>query len=152
MVCLFCLNTIQAQTIPKMSIDALNKMLDTVSVPIVVNFWATWCGPCVREIPWFEKGVAAFKNKQVKLLLVSVDFPDEFPNGIRDFMKRKSVKSDVIWLNESDAAVFGPKIDKGFDGSIPVTLMINNKSKYRQFYKQQLTEPQLELALRKLTD
>lgn len=141
-----------AQSIQKVKIDQLLKMIDTSSMPIVVNFWATWCGPCIREIPWFEKNVALFAVKKIKLLLVSIDFADEYPKGITDLAKKNGYRSQILWLNESEADAFCQKIDKSWEGSIPVTLMVNNQKKYKQFYNQQLPEQKLLLALQKLVE
>lgn len=144
--------TLQAQAIPKMKIAELVKMIDTSSAPLVVNFWASWCGPCVREIPWFEKQVTAFKAKGVKMVLVSLDFADDYPKTIAAFAKKNGYKSPIIWLDETNADVFCSAIDKSWDGAIPVTLMVNNKKKYRQFFNHQLPEERLVIELRKLTE
>jgi thiol-disulfide isomerase/thioredoxin len=140
-----------AQPIKKMKMDQLLKMIDTVKTPLVVNFWATWCGPCIREIPWFEKTMKEFADKKVKLILVSIDYPGDYA-GIAAFAKKQGFTSEIIWLNETDADVFCPKIDKTWQNTIPVTLMVNNKSKYRQFYNQQLPEPKLLQELQKLVE
>src|SRR5690606_6809447 len=42
----------------------------------VINFWATWCKPCIKELPAFEKIASEYADKKVKVLLVSLDFPD----------------------------------------------------------------------------
>lgn len=139
-----------AQQIQKIKINELMKMIDTSSTPLVINFWASWCGPCVREIPWFEKNVAA-SDKKVKLVLVSIDFPDDYPKTIAAFVKKNGYHSEIFWLNETNADVFCPKIDKSWDGAIPVTLMVNNKTRYRQFFGHQLPEERFILELRKLT-
>jgi thiol-disulfide isomerase/thioredoxin len=143
------LQSLQAQEIRKLKIDQLMKMIDTASTPLVINFFATWCGPCIREIPWFEKHIAA-SNKKVKLLLVSIDFADDYPRAITMFIKKQAFKSQVVWLNETDADIFCPPVDKSWDGAIPVTLMVNNSKKYRQFYGQQLPEEKFKLELAKL--
>ena len=135
-----------AQNIRKVNIDELVHMIDTSSVPLVVNFWATWCGPCIREIPWFEKTVAAYGNK-VKLLLVSIDFGEDYPVSIREFVKKQGYQSQVVWLNETNADIFCPRIDKSWDGAIPVTLMVNNRARYRRFFGQQLPEEKFKVEL-----
>jgi thiol-disulfide isomerase/thioredoxin len=142
----------QAQPIRKMKMNELLKMIDTVKTPLVVNFWATWCGPCIREIPWFEKTMKQFADKKIKLILVSIDYPDEYPANIAAFAKKNGYSAEIIWLNETDADVFCPKVDKTWQGTIPVTLMVNNKSKYRQFYNQQLPEQKLLQELQKLVE
>jgi thiol-disulfide isomerase/thioredoxin len=143
------LQSLQAQEIRKLKIDQLMKMIDTASTPLVINFFATWCGPCIREIPWFEKHIAA-SDKKVKMLLVSIDFADDYPKAIATFIKKQAFKSQVVWLNETDADIFCPHVDKSWDGAIPVTLMVNNSKKYRQFYGQQLPEEKFKLELAKL--
>jgi thiol-disulfide isomerase/thioredoxin len=147
-----CLQSAWAQSIQRVKITDVVKMADTSKVPLVINFWASWCAPCVKEIPWFEKSVAAFKDQQVKLILVSLDFAEDFPKGIQNFAKKNGYTSSIVWLDESNADYFCPLIDRSWDGAIPVTLMVNNKKGYRQFFGQQLPEERLMLELRKLVE
>lgn len=142
--------TIQAQEIKKVKIDDLVKIIDTSSVPLVINFWASWCAPCIKEIPWFEKSVADFKDQKVKLILVSLDFAEDYPKGIADFAKKNNYRSTIVWLDETNADEFCPKIDEKWDGAIPVTLMVNKQRQYRQFFAQQLPEQRLVQELQKL--
>lgn len=142
--------TTQSQEIKSVKINDLVKIIDTSSVPLVVNFWASWCAPCIKEIPWFEKSVAAFKDQKVQLILVSLDFADDYPKGIASFAKKNNYQSKILWLNETNADEFCPKIDEKWDGAIPVTLMVNKKRQYRQFYAQQLPEQKFVQELQKL--
>jgi thiol-disulfide isomerase/thioredoxin len=141
-----------SQTIPKLTMDDVLKMADTSSVPLVINFWATWCHPCIDELPWFEKNVAAYQHKHVKLLLVSLDIKDDYPDNIAKFAKAHGYTSPIVWLNETDVNAFCPKLDAAWKGTIPVTLMINNHKHYKQFFNQQLPEPRLKLELEKLLE
>ncbi len=140
------------QSIPKLKIDELVKMIDTSTQPLIVNFWATWCKPCTHEIPWFEKTVAEYKDKNVKLVLVSLDFKEDYPAKLKQFVTKQNYQSQVVWLNETNADVFCPKIDSSWGGSIPVTLMVNNKKNYRQFFEFQIKEERLKQEVDKLVE
>jgi thiol-disulfide isomerase/thioredoxin len=150
LVVLCARQTVSAQQIKKIKIAELVKMIDTSSTPLIVSFWASWCAPCIKEIPWFEKNVAA-SDKKVRLVLVSIDFADDYPKTIADFVKKNGYRSEILWLNETNADEFCPKIDKSWDGAIPATVMVNNKNHYRQFFGQQLPEERFKLELAKLT-
>ena len=141
-----------SQQIKKVKIGDVLKMIDTSSSPLVINFWASWCKPCVHEIPWFEKNIIPLESKGVKLILVSLDLKEDYPKAIAAFAKKENYQSIIIWLDETNPDMFCPKIDRSWDGAIPVTLMVNNKKKYKQFFAQQLPEPRLKSELQKLIE
>lgn len=142
-----CLN---AQGIRQVKLAELQALIDTCSQPLVLNFWATWCGPCVHEIPWFEKSVARFTDKNIRLVLVSLDVPAAYPGVVASFVKKNKYRSEVLWLDEAYAEEFCPRIDPSWQGTIPVTLMVNHANGYRRFYNQQLPEARLVQELEKL--
>jgi thiol-disulfide isomerase/thioredoxin len=146
---LFSIN-MHAQNIKSIKIADVKKYIDTVTHPVIINFWASWCKPCINEIPWFEKAVATHKNAYVELVLISVDFKEDYPKVLQQFVNKNKYTSTIWWLNETDANYFCSVIDKSWTGTIPVTLMVNNATKYKQFYNQQIPEPQLGIALQKL--
>jgi len=135
-----------AQEIKKMKIAELETYIRQSDHPLVVNFWATFCVPCVKEIPIFQEVVAKYKT--VELLLVSLDLPAYYPAKISSFAKEKKFTATIIWLNETNADYFCPRIDKKWSGAIPSTLFINNKTKYRRFFERELKEAEVEENVR----
>jgi thiol-disulfide isomerase/thioredoxin len=130
-----------AQEIKKIKITDLEKTIQESKSPLIVNFWATYCQPCIEEIPYFE--VLAKKNG-ISLLLVSLDLEKSFPTEIKNFVAKKKYSSPVQWLDESDADYFCPKVDNAWSGALPASLFINNKTGYRKFVEAQLSRAQLE--------
>jgi len=108
----------------------------------VVNFWATWCAPCVAELPNFEKVTSDYKNQKVKVILVSLDFKKQVETSLIPFTQKKNLQSQVIHLSDPDANAWISKVDTAWSGAIPATL-IYNKSK-RKFYEQSFTFDQLQ--------
>jgi hypothetical protein len=83
-------------------------------------------------------------------VLVSLDFGTYYPKKIVDFIKEKKFKATFFWLDETNADIFCPRIDPKWDGTIPVTLLINNKTGYRKFMNRQMTDRQVEPEVKKL--
>jgi len=113
----------------------------------VVNFWATWCVPCVEELPNFEKLNATYQDKKVKVLLVSIDFPKMAESKLLPFIKEKNLKSDVVLLNDPDANSWINKVDSTWSGAIPATVIY--KKDKRQFYEKSFTYEELETEVKK---
>ena len=108
----------------------------------VINFWATWCKPCIEELPAFEKLNQKYKDKNVEVILVSLDFPKQVEKRLKPFIKKKNLQSRVIFFNDVNEDVWIKKIDENWGGAIPVTL-IYNKDK-RMFYQESFDYKKLE--------
>jgi thiol-disulfide isomerase/thioredoxin len=93
----------------------------------VINFWATWCAPCVKELPYFEK--LSQENKKVKVILVSLDSPKDLEKRLIPFVAKKKITAEVILLGDKDYNSWLPKIDNNWSGSIPATFIINGNKK-----------------------
>jgi thiol-disulfide isomerase/thioredoxin len=136
-----CLAT--AQPIPAMSIDEVIKRTSSRDTTYIINFWATWCAPCVEELPVFNKLQKRYADKPIKVLLVSLDFKQDYPLKLNTFLQRKSVLPDVIWLSDTNPNVFVPKIDNTWEGSIPATVVVRPATGDKIFIEGQVTEKQI---------
>lgn len=116
----------------------------------VINFWATWCGPCVEELPNFEKINQKAANKPLKVILVSMDFKSKLNSAVIPFVQKNKIKSEVYVINEPDQQAFIEKVDAKWSGALPATLFINTKLKQRQFYEKEFTEQELTKTIETL--
>jgi thiol-disulfide isomerase/thioredoxin len=136
--------TTSAQRLSKVKITQIETRIANPDTFYIVNFWATWCGPCVAELPAFNRIDSAWQGKPVKVLLVSLDFPEAWPGKLTEFLKKKKIGAEVFWLDESDANYFIPKISNQWSGSIPATLFSCKKSGQREFLEKKLTFEELQ--------
>ena len=143
LVCLLMLTIgVNSQSIPKWKIGNLVNYIKKSNSPVIVNFWATFCKPCIEEIPYFHKMVKEYEKQGVKLLLVSLDMPEQFPK-IRSFAVKRKYTAPIVWLDETDADYFCPKVDAAWSGAIPSSLFINNKTGYRKFIEDKVSKENL---------
>jgi len=125
----------------------LQKQNDTT---YVVNFWATWCKPCIAELPNFEKLHAAYKNQKVKVILVSLDMAKQVESNLIPYIKRKRLQSEVVHLKDPDMNTWITKVDANWSGAIPATVIYNRSQ--RKFYEQSFTYEALEKELKTITN
>ncbi len=111
----------------------------------VVNFWATWCAPCVKELPYFEKINQKYKSKNVEVLLVSLDFPKQVENKLIPFINKKQLKSEVILLDDTNEDYWIQAIDSSWSGALPATLLYNKDN--RKFFEKSFDYNTLETEL-----
>ena len=128
------------QEIRRIKITDLEKTIEESKTPLVVNFWATFCKPCLEEIPYFQEVVRTHKKDSVQLLLVSLDLEDYYPTKLKNFALKQKFTSTIAWLDEFNADYFCPRIDSSWSGAIPATLFVNNRLGYRKFYEEQLSK------------
>lgn len=141
---------INAQTIPRWKMPELEEYINQSETPVIISFWATYCIPCVKEIPYFQERVNNYKEKGVKLLLVSMDFEESYPEHIIKFSDKMKFTAPIVWLDEVNADYFCPKIDSNWSGVMPATLFINNKTGYRSFFEEQLPEIKFDGEINKM--
>ncbi len=111
----------------------LHKNNDTT---YIINFWATWCIPCRKELPEIEKIHKDYSDKPVKVLLISLDFPGQVESTLVPFLIKNNISAQVILLNDPNSNSWIDKVDSSWSGSIPSTLIYKND--YREFFETEL--------------
>lgn len=109
-------------------LEARLKQVDE-NTTLVINFWATWCKPCIEELPFFENMHDKYDSSNVEVVLVSLDFKSKLEKNFVPFLKDRQLKSEVILFADQDANNWIPQIDATWDGAIPATLVLHGKTK-----------------------
>lgn len=132
-------------------IDDLLKRIDNNSDTVyIVNFWATWCMPCVKELPSFDSTAANHKNDKLKILLVSLDFKEDMKLRVDPFLKKHNYKMECVLLDEVNGNDFIDKIDKKWSGAIPATFATTKRRSHTFFAEKKLSSADLEEVFNKL--
>ncbi len=111
--------------------DMEEEILTNISADTtyVVNFWATWCGPCIKELPYFEELNALYSNQAFKQILVSLDDPKKLESKVIPFLTKNKIKSKVVLLADGKANNWIDKVDPSWSGAIPITLILKGDKK-----------------------
>jgi thiol-disulfide isomerase/thioredoxin len=96
----------------------------------VINFWSTWCKPCVKEMPHFEEFSNEMSDEKFKLIFVSLDFPEVYENQLVAFLKLKGLESECVVLDDPDANAWIGQVDESWSGAIPATVIYRGKERF----------------------
>jgi thiol-disulfide isomerase/thioredoxin len=149
---LFCMLLVSkasfAQGLTVIKYPDLEKLLNASSdTTYVVNFWATWCGPCIKELPHFESVGKEYAQKRVKVLLVSLDFKKDLESKVKPFLVKRKIQSQVLLLDETDYNSWIDKITTEWSGAIPMTLIVNKNRNIRHFIGKSVQAGELETLI-----
>ena len=135
---------VQAQKAEIIKLPALQEIITRDEEGIkVINFWATWCAPCIKELPLFQK--LHESRSDVKVTLVSMDLDlDPNPEKVYKFIERKNITANVVILDEQNPNAWIDKIEKEWSGALPATIIINTKTGKKKFVERELHEGELE--------
>lgn len=125
--------------------DLQEKMLYTDAPLTIFNFWATWCAPCIKELPHFAE--VDSKSESVKVYLVSIDFQNQLER-VKKFVKDKELKPEVLFLDEKDPDTYMSKVSQEWSGAIPATLFVTDLGK-KFFHEKAFSKEELEQAVNK---
>ncbi len=134
LIVFLAVNLSYSQDIRKIGVPELEKILSNNEDQLnILNFWATWCGPCVTELPYFQEASLEFSDQEIKILLISLDFPSQVESRLLPFLEEKKIDLDVVLMNELDYNKWISKVDSSWKGNLPATLVFNNVSGVREF-------------------
>lgn len=125
------------------SISQLQKRISNPDTVYVINFWATWCGSCVKELPNFDKLQRAYKDKPLKVMLISMDSPSKLKSAVIPFVNNHKLTTGYYFATRKNDQELIDQVDKDWSGALPATLVVNTKKRIRKFYEKDFTYDEL---------
>ncbi len=108
----------------------------------LINFWATWCGPCVKELPYFEEINQTYADQAFKTILISLDLEKKIEAKLIPFLNKEGIQSEVVLLADGKAHRWIDKVDPSWSGAIPITI-VRRGDQYAFYEKEFHSEQEL---------
>lgn len=136
----------------EVTLDELKARIESGGdTTFVVNLWATWCAPCIKEMPYFDRLQDEMGAQGVKVLLVSLDAPSHSERALKSFLARRAPSSEVLHLNEDKPHVYIDRIEPAWSGAIPATLVWRPSTGTRTFHEGELDFETLQSTVQSVT-
>ena len=149
-LCIVAAFSASAQEVKVIKFDQLEQLRQSPHDTLyVVNFWATWCKPCIKEMPYFEAANQEYQNQPVQVVLVSMDAAQDLEKRVKPFVQKRNLQSRLLLLDETDANTWIDKLEPKWSGAIPATILFNNKRKQYEFVERELTQEELQNLINK---
>lgn len=141
--------TVKSQSVSISNAQNILKRVEQSNDTIyVVNFWATWCAPCVEELPIFNTQELSELHQPIQVILVSLDFNGQIDTKLKPFLKQKDINETVVWLNEKNPNTWVDLVDPSWSGAIPATKIYYQNKKV--FHEGELDEPELKSMIQSI--
>ena len=142
----------QQTTVQEITFDQLLQYKrHTTDTIYVINFWATWCKPCVEELPAFEKLNQLYGGRsRVKVILVNLDSKKNMDSRVLPFIRTKDLKSHILFTDVVELNQRLEEIDPSWSGAIPATLFSGKTAAAKRFHEGELTFEQLDAKVKEL--
>lgn len=134
--------SLHSQVIPEIDREGITQLIQKDNdTTYVINFWATWCSPCVKEIGFFEELHRKYASEKLQVILVSLDFPNQKERRVVPFLHEKGISAPVRLVTDLDYNSWINLVDPSWSGAIPATLIYNSGE--RLFLEKELTQNEL---------
>lgn len=144
LVVFFVMTIAVSAQIKLVTIDDLKGVLSYQNDKIVVlNFWATWCRPCVKELPTFDETGQELKDQGVDMILISLDASNRLETNVKPFLEKRNMKSTLWLLDEPDFNSWLNLVNRDWSGAIPATLVIDGVNMEKRFHEGEMTKEEL---------
>ncbi len=139
---------LKGQEVEVIKFPQLQEIIDTQGDKVkLINFWATWCKPCIEELPYFAEAEKKYGKDAIEIILVSFDFSAD---QVNKYVKKHEMVGKLYLLDETDFDTIINKIDKKWQGGIPATLVIDQPSNTKTLYEKQFAAGELDAIINKL--
>lgn len=140
---------VNGQAIPDINReDIVNMVQMRNDTTYVINFWATWCSPCVKEIGLFEELHRENNSAKLRVILVSLDFPNQKERRVIPFLKERGITATVKLVSDLDYNGWIDLVDPSWSGAIPATLIFNSDE--RIFLEKELSKNELNEQVKQI--
>jgi thiol-disulfide isomerase/thioredoxin len=126
----------------------IKQLLKPGGKPLLVNFWATWCGPCREEFPDLVKIDAEYRGK-IDFISVSLDFVEEIDTAVPKFLSEMKAEMPTYLLTSVDENTLISSISKDWSGALPFTILYNEKGEITYFRQGKVSHETLKGEIEK---
>lgn len=99
----------------------------------VVNFWATSCPPCLKEMPHFKELEEGYRDKNLKIMLISLDRSRDLESRVYPFVEKYKIVPEVALLEDQNYSAWTDEVDPSWYGALPATIIMKGNKKSFKF-------------------